>query len=581
MLIKKCILSASIILALTISSQALLTSPPQIPMQGQVTQVIRKNDNTPFVFSLGNDNQVYFSYCKTNAVSFRPIWYKISGSYSISGNLVAISKTNGEMWVFARSSTYVVYSKYTVGNGFSAWAYLGTSPISTLGSSEIAAGLNTDGTIELFAIKFDRTLFRIKQNSDGSWPSWPSTPMSYVTVNNNLAVGTSNASPAGRLQVFAKLYNPGYSNDCQLITFYQQTQGGNWTSSYSYVGGCVSQNIEVVSNHQGNLEVYGCSNSRIYRTVQSGISSWTSWELLPTPPSLNTLCIVKNPDGRLEAFHVNSDYSCVHTWQMTPGTWANCQSASFAMYLQGVGISKPISVIMHPVKQRLMAFVYAKRNTTQTDPQLYSIFQDYLMPGAWSPALSALNAYDLDGNEYSAVQIGSQIWIAQNLYTTKYSDGSVIPLAPSDWGTITYGAYRPIAGMTGNVQGHLYNWYVACQCNSKFLIDGWTLPTQPDITDLQNALGGAAYAGRKLKSTDPQHWLDARYGDNSTGFSAVGAGYCDLKAYNYNYRQTGVFWTTTAGGNGASAFYCTYDGYALSQFTQNVNYGLSVRLMWK
>jgi uncharacterized protein (TIGR02145 family) len=49
--------------------------------------------------------------------------------------------------------------------------------------------------------------------------------------------------------------------------------------------------------------------------------------------------------------------------------------------------------------------------------------------------LSSDPVTDIDGNEYNTVPIGNQIWMAKNLMTTRFKDGTTIPLVTEgkDW----------------------------------------------------------------------------------------------------------------------------------------------------
>ena len=49
---------------------------------------------------------------------------------------------------------------------------------------------------------------------------------------------------------------------------------------------------------------------------------------------------------------------------------------------------------------------------------------------------------DIDGNQYDTIQLGTQIWTIQNLKTTHYNDGNIIPYIKNSaiWENFTSGA---------------------------------------------------------------------------------------------------------------------------------------------
>jgi uncharacterized protein (TIGR02145 family) len=156
---------------------------------------------------------------------------------------------------------------------------------------------------------------------------------------------------------------------------------------------------------------------------------------------------------------------------------------------------------------------------------------------------------DIDGNRYNTVKIGTQIWMAENLKTTRYNDGTKIPAVKdsASWMNLTTGAlcYYKNDSVTYNATyGPLYNWYAVN--TGKLAPTGWHVPTDAEWTTLTNYLGGLDVAGGKLKETGTSHWQSPNTGaTNETGFTAIPAGRRDPGT---NFQVCGwiaAFWSST------------------------------------
>lgn len=154
---------------------------------------------------------------------------------------------------------------------------------------------------------------------------------------------------------------------------------------------------------------------------------------------------------------------------------------------------------------------------------------------------------DYDGNVYKTVTIGKQVWMAENLKTTHYRDGSAIPdVTDKDaWGNLTTGAYCNYDNSAGNANtyGRLYNWY-AVNDSRKLCPSGWHVPTDAEWTTLTDYLGGESVAGDKLKSTIG--WNSPNTGEtNSSGFTALPGGYRNFNGTFYYIGYYGYWWSST------------------------------------
>ena len=171
---------------------------------------------------------------------------------------------------------------------------------------------------------------------------------------------------------------------------------------------------------------------------------------------------------------------------------------------------------------------------------------------------------DMDGNTYNAVQIGEQIWMAENMRTTKARDGRKIAL---DNRASTEIPHRYCPGNDPqNVPryGYLYNWAAAM----KICPQGWHLPTDDEWTQLTNFISSQE---QYCTDGDPRHiakalasqegWLsDRHYGNlivgnepeknNATFFSALPAGmFAVWEGDDYGHclylGSEAHFWTST------------------------------------
>jgi uncharacterized protein (TIGR02145 family) len=146
---------------------------------------------------------------------------------------------------------------------------------------------------------------------------------------------------------------------------------------------------------------------------------------------------------------------------------------------------------------------------------------------------------DIDGNTYNTVQIGSQLWMSENLKTSHYRNGGSIPnvIGNNDWEVLTTGAWSYYDNDAANnaIYGKLYNWYTTL--GDTLCPTGWHVPNDTEWTTLTTYLGGESVAGGKMKSVYTDYWTDPNTdATNESGFSALPGGFRDYGGFqNISY----------------------------------------------
>lgn len=171
--------------------------------------------------------------------------------------------------------------------------------------------------------------------------------------------------------------------------------------------------------------------------------------------------------------------------------------------------------------------------------------------------IQAQTVKDIDGNVYKTVKIGTQTWMAENLKTTKFNDGTPIPLVPvyDKWQALSTPAYSWYENnaISKNSYGALYNWYTVN--SGKLCPKGWHAPSDTEWTILTNHYGDEYVAGGKLKEAGTSHWQVPNEGaTNEGGFTALPGGNRGFNGAFGDQGEFGYWWSSTE-SNSTEAWY--------------------------
>ena len=203
----------------------------------------------------------------------------------------------------------------------------------------------------------------------------------------------------------------------------------------------------------------------------------------------------------------------------------------------------------------------------------------------FNPDLTYGTMSDIVGNEYKTIQLGSQIWMAENLKTTKYCNGDLIGTTGKDITAEFTPKYQwAYDGNEGNVTtyGRLYTWYAVTDPRN-VCPTGWHVPSNDEWTALITYLGGESDAGDKLKETGTYHWQESNAAaTNEKGFTALPGG--DRGARESLFYDIGIFgywWSSTGDPEDESAYglVVSYNGSGVNKGPYFIKCGFSVRCL--
>ncbi len=219
--------------------------------------------------------------------------------------------------------------------------------------------------------------------------------------------------------------------------------------------------------------------------------------------------------------------------------------------------------------------------------------------------------YDIDGNFYPLITLGAHVWMARNLRTSKFADGTPIEtgLSGSEWQNNTSGAFavhphENIDGIGSEEQmldsyGALYNWY-AVDNPAGLCPAGWRIPTDEEWTQMSNYLVSqydevtTDNAANALKSCRQQNsplggdcdtqlhprWNahDVHYGNDLVGFAGLPGGHRGTGGSYALMGFVGYWWTATP-HSAQTVYYRDFD-YAYGSILRastNRERGFSIR----
>ena len=201
----------------------------------------------------------------------------------------------------------------------------------------------------------------------------------------------------------------------------------------------------------------------------------------------------------------------------------------------------------------------------------------------------------------------SQDWAVENASIETYRDGTLIPQITdaTEWSNLTTGAWCYFDNDPN--KGVFYNWYAVIGVHEaaslsnltlrkEFAPEGWHVPSDAEWTTLKNYLIANGYnyddttlgdkiakamsstTGWDIKTNQGSIGNDQSL-NNRSGFNAFPEGFRTNDGSFYNESVSAIFWSSSE-SSGNAWYRSLHANYSdLNRFYNNLQYGLSVRVV--
>lgn len=181
-----------------------------------------------------------------------------------------------------------------------------------------------------------------------------------------------------------------------------------------------------------------------------------------------------------------------------------------------------------------------------------------------------------EGKTYATIEIGNQVWMAENLDIGVMLKNSFIQ---TDNGIIEKYCWNDDS-LKCKKYGGLYQWNEAMQYDSSnnnkgICPPGWHIPTLAEFYSLAETVDWDA---NRLK-TEGVGVFDG-YGTNTSGFSALLSGCRSLNG-GFSYSERAIFWTSSIDSSTSAPFqlFLYWDDNFVYSYPVSKKYGFSIRCL--